>query len=145
MSEYDIQRVLGSGNLSDAFDVRHDVFVDEQGVDADEEWDGNDEDAVHVVAYEGAYPVGTARLRIPVDGVAKIERVAVRRSYRERGVGRQLMDALETAARDRGCSRAVLHAQTAVETFYEKLGYERNSGVFEEAGISHVKMRKPLD
>lgn len=145
MSEYDIQLLSGSGDLSDAFDIRKDVFVDEQGVDAAEEWDGNDEDAVHVVAYEGAYPVGTARLRTPEDGVAKIERVAVRRSAREQGIGRQLMETLETAARDRGCSLALLHAQTAVETFYEKLGYERTSGVFEEAGISHVKMRKPLD
>lgn len=145
MSEYDIRRLAGDDDLSDAFDVRQDVFVDEQNVSADEEWDGRDEDAAHVVAYENDYPVGTARLRTPDDDVAKIERVAVRKPYREDGIGRLLMDALEADARERGCSQILLHAQTAVETFYEKRGYERTSDVFDEAGIPHVKMRKRLD
>ncbi|SDJ23357.1 Predicted N-acyltransferase, GNAT family [Halovenus aranensis] len=145
MSEYDVRRVERDGDLSDAYAVRQDVFVEEQNVSADEEWDGNDDDATHVVAYDGDYPVGTARLRTPEDGLAKIERVAVREPYRGRGIGRLLMDALEADAREQSCSQALLHAQTAVEPFYQKRGYERTSGVFEEANIPHVKMRKPLD
>lgn len=146
MSEFRLRRVPGEGTLEDAFVVRREVFIREQDVTEDEEMDGRDEDAVHFVAYDGAgEPVGTARLREPEDGVAKPERVAVLDSYRGRGIGRRLMDTIETEARERGCSRAVLHAQTAVEEFYEDLGYRTVSDEFEEAGIPHVEMAKDLD
>lgn len=145
MTEYDVRRIPGEGDLSDAFDVRRDVFIEEQNVSEAEEWDGKDEHSVHVVAYDGESPVGTARLPTPEDGVAKIERVAVRKPYRGRGIGRLLMDALETEAREQGCTEALLHAQTTVEVFYEKRGYETVSESFVEDGIEHVKMRKRLD
>jgi predicted GNAT family N-acyltransferase len=89
-------------------------------------------------------PVGTARLRIPEQGVAKPERVAVLESRRGEGIGRQLMAAIEREAREQGCTRARLHAQTAVEAFYRDLGYETTSDVFEEANIPHVEMEKEL-
>lgn len=145
MTDYDIRRIPGEADLDDAFEVRREVFVEEQDVDEDEEWDGKDEDARHVVAYDDGYPVGTARLRTPEAGIAKVERVAVRKASREEGIGRLLMDALETEAREQGCGEVRLHAQTAVEEFYVKLGYETTSDVFDEAGIPHVEMRKPLD
>lgn len=144
MTAYDVCRIPGEGDLADAYDVRRDVFVEEQDVSAEEEWDGRDEDATHYVAYDDGRAVGTARLRVPEDGVARIERVAVRKPDRGEGVGRLLMDALETEAREQGCAEARLHAQTAVEEFYGKLGYETTSGVFDEAGIPHVEMRKRL-
>ena len=145
MVDLEIRRLEDGASLDDAFDVRIDVFVEGQDVAVDLEMDGKDETARHVVAYDGDVPVGTARLRRPDPGLAKIERVAVREDYRDRGVGTALMDAIEALAREEGLERAVLHAQTRVEEFYGSLGYVRTSDeVFEEAGIPHVEMTKDL-
>jgi len=142
-----VTRVDSPAGLADAVAVRRAVFIEEQGVSEAEEMDGRDETARHVVAYDGDRPVGTARLRIPDTdlGVGKAERVAVRQSHRDRGVGTALMDELETWASERGVETLKLHAQTRVEGFYEKLGYETTSGVFREAGIDHVEMRKTME
>ncbi|AGB33242.1 GCN5-related N-acetyltransferase [Natrinema pellirubrum DSM 15624] len=129
---------------TDAFDVRHAVFVAEQGVDEELEYDDHDETATHFVAYDGAEPIGAARLREPEDGVGKIERVAVLESRREEGVGRALMATLERRAADEGLTTLKLHSQTHAADFYRELGYERHGSEFEEAGIPHVEMRKSL-
>jgi predicted GNAT family N-acyltransferase len=144
MPPFDIRRVADGADLEDAHAVRHTVFVEEQDVDEAIEWDGHDEAATHLVAYDGETPVGTARLREPDPGVAKIERVAVLEAYRKRGLGRALMHELEDLAREAGMDEALVHAQTRVEAFYRRLGYETVSDVFDEAGIPHVEMRKSL-
>ncbi|OLZ42055.1 acetyltransferase [Natrinema saccharevitans] len=128
----------------DAFAVRREVFVAEQGVDEELEYDDHDETATHFVAYDRAEPIGAARLREYEDGVGKVERVAVLESHRDEGVGRALMDALERRAADEGLTTLKLHSQTRAADFYRELGYERRGSVFEEAGIPHVEMRKSL-
>ena len=139
-----VDRITTEEELEDGFDVRRDVFIEEQGVSEAEEMDGRDDDAAQFVAYDEDYPVGTARVREPDDGVGKVERVAVREQYRRRGVGRAIMDRIETWADERGFEKLKLHAQTRVEEFYANMGYETTSGVFEEAGIDHVAMEKSL-
>ena len=140
-----VRRVDPGEGLADAFAVRSAVFIEEQGVSEDEEMDGRDDEASHVVAYDGDRPVGTARLRTVEAGVGKVERVAVRAADRGEGIGRALMAEVESLAADRGVEALKLHAQTRVEGFYEKLDYETTSGVFQEAGIDHVAMVKELD
>jgi len=144
MDSYDVHRIPGEGALADAFAVRRTVFIEGQGVSESIEMDGRDDGAIHFVIVDGDQPVGTARLRTPESETAKPERVAVLEAYREQGVGRRLMELIESEARTQGCSRAVLHAQTHVVEFYEKLGYEVTSEEFEEAGIPHVEMQKTL-
>jgi predicted GNAT family N-acyltransferase len=146
MTEYEIRRYPGAATIEDAHTVRRIVFIEEQDVSEAEEMDGRDEGAIHVVAYDTDHskPVGTARLRTPDEGIAKIERVAVLAEYRGKGLGVRLMEAIESEARDEGCSLATLHAQTAVEEFYEALGYRTVSDVFMEAEIPHVEMEKNL-
>ncbi|MEF8853591.1 MAG: GNAT family N-acetyltransferase [Haloarculaceae archaeon] len=139
-----VERVTTDERLEDGFDVRRAVFIEEQGVSESEEMDGRDGEATQFVAYDDDYPVGTARVRTPDDGVGKVERVAVREQYRRRGVGEAIMKRIESWANDRGFDRLKLHAQTRVEGFYADLGYETTSGVFEEAGIDHVAMEKSL-
>jgi len=139
-----VERVTTDEGLADGFDVRRDVFIEEQGVSEAEEMDGRDDEAAQFVAYDDDYPVGTARVREPDDGVGKVERVAVREQYRRRGVGKAIMQRVESWANDHGLERLKLHAQTHVEAFYADLGYETTSGVFEEANIDHVAMEKPL-
>lgn len=129
---------------TDAFDVRHAVFVEEQGVDEDLEYDEHDETAVHFVAYDGDEPIGAARLREPEDGVGKVERVAVLAPRRGEGVGRALMSALEERAAALGFETLKLHSQTRAAGFYRDLGYEQRGEEFEEAGIPHVEMRKSV-
>jgi len=135
---------INEDGIEDAFDVRRDVFIEEQGVSEDEEMDGRDDDAAQFVAYDDDYAVGTARVRTPEESVGKVERVAVRETYRRRGVGKALMERVEAWANDHGFEALKLHAQTHVEQFYADLGYETTSDVFEEAGIDHVAMEKEL-
>lgn len=143
---YQVRRVPGDGNLDAAFEIRREVFVDEQDVDEDIEYDGRDEESIHFVITdtETDTPAGTARLRITDDSVGKPERVAVRESYRGEGLGAELMDQIESEAREQGCQRTLLHAQTHVIDFYRGLDYEVVSDEFEEAGIPHVEMEKQL-
>ncbi|QCS43800.1 GNAT family N-acetyltransferase [Natrinema versiforme] len=145
MNDIDVRIVDTERGREDAFAVRQAVFVDEQGVDEDVEYDKHDETAVHFVAYDGDEPVGAARLREYEDGVGKVERVAVLESRREAGVGRALMASLEERADARSFTELKLHSQTRAADFYRRLGYERHGEEFEEAGIPHVEMRKALD
>ncbi len=143
---YELQHIPGEGELSDAFAVRRTVFIDGQNVPESVEIDGKDDDAFHVVMIDSdtQTPVGTARLRIPKAEVGKPERVAVLPSYRGQGIGRQLMEAIEVKASNRGCTTVILHAQKRVVDFYETLEYRVTSDEFEEAGIPHVEMQKEL-
>ena len=122
--------------------VRREVFVDEQSVPADLERDGRDDHCIHVLALHSSKPVGTGR--IDCEGGGKVGRVAVVREYRRRGVGTQLMAALEQAAREHGLRSIWFHAQESAIPFYEKLGYASEGEFFMEAGIPHRTMRKSL-
>ncbi len=127
-----------------AREIRRRVFVEEQGVEAGEEWDAHDEPGaatLHFVSFEGVEALGCARLRSLGDA-AKLERVAVLREQRSSGLGRVLMEAAETAAWRRGHARLVIHAQRAVIPFYERLGWRALGPEFVEAGIAHRKMEK---
>lgn len=134
----------GSG-LSACFAIRKEVFCVEQGVPENLEWDGLDGTCRHFLALDGGIALGTARTRPYERGrTAKIERVAVLRAARRRGVGRLLMLAALDHARASGCAEAALNAQTAVESFYQGLGFQRHGSEFMEAGIPHVHMRLAL-
>jgi len=151
MTDVRVTTADAEAEREDAFAVRRVVFVDEQDVDEELEWDDWDDadGTTHFVAYASedgtAEPVGAARLR-PKDPevaeVGKVERVAVLADAREGGVGRALVDALEAHGRDRGFDRFLLHSQTHAAGFYASLGYERRGETFEEAGIPHVEMHK---
>lgn len=129
--------------LSRALAIRREVFVEGQGVPLELEIDGLDPEALHLILEDQGELVGTARMRI-VGAAAKAERVAVLARARGRGAGRLLMDALEAEARALALEEVVLHAQTDVLGFYERLGYAAEGPVFDDAGIPHRKMRKRL-
>ncbi len=125
--------------------IRTEVFVAEQGIPAELEWDEADFDGVHAVAENrlGA-AVGTARLLAYAPGVVKIGRMAVQRALRGQGIGRLLLETLTAAARERGERAVLLHAQLTAEAFYRAAGYERRGEPFEEAGLPHVEMVRQL-
>ncbi|HKB61718.1 MAG TPA: GNAT family N-acetyltransferase [Burkholderiales bacterium] len=121
--------------------VREQVFVTEQKVPLELEWDEWDERSDHAVARDtSGQAIGTARL-LP-DG--RIGRMAVLREWRRRGVGAALMEALLQKAREQSLSRVTLHAQTHAAGFYRRFGFSERGGEFWEAGIPHVEMTLEL-
>jgi predicted GNAT family N-acyltransferase len=117
--------------------VRERVFVQEQGVPADIEYDEADPVSVHVLARgPGGEAIGTGRL-LP-DG--HIGRMAVLPEWRGKGVGTALLARLMESARERGMSRLVLNAQTSAIDFYRRFGFVPEGDEFMEAGIAHVAM-----
>ena len=140
-----IRVVTDEHSRDDVFAVRREVFVEEQGVPPDREIDEYEDEATHLLALRDGTPVGTARLRALDETTGKVERVAVREAFRGEGLGRRLMDRVESLARERGFDSLVLHSQTQVEGFYEALDYRTTSDVFQDAGIPHVEMVKRLE
>lgn len=129
----------------DARRIRTEVFVREQRIPADLEWDEADAQAVHAVAYNRlGQPVATGRLLPAQDGTSKIGRMAVHQVLRGGGVGARVLRALAAAAQARGDRRIALHAQRTARDFYARLGFEPEGEPFEEAGIPHLTMTSAL-
>ena len=125
----------------DAQQVRLEVFVVEQKVPLELEWDEMDALSVHAVAYdEQGVAVATGRL-LP-DG--HIGRMAVRRPLRRRGIGAAVLQALIMEAIRRGDPEVALNAQIRAEAFYARFGFVREGEEFIEVGIPHIAMRRPL-
>ncbi|MBD1995802.1 GNAT family N-acetyltransferase [Leptolyngbya sp. FACHB-541] len=121
--------------------IRYQVFQVEQGVDAVLEFDGQDEAAIHLLAHLNGEPVGTARIRLLSDQLAKIERVAVLSNCRGQGIGKRLMEEAIVFLNTKNIPEIKVNAQHYVKDFYQKLGFEQRGEVFEEAGIPHIEMR----
>ncbi len=121
--------------------IRYAVFVVEQGIPAELEWDEMDAVCLHAVAYdEHGNSLGTGRL-LP-DG--HVGRMAVKKNARGYGVGGALLDALVELARQRGDKCVMLNAQTSAEAFYAVHGFAREGAEFLDAGIPHIGMSKTL-
>jgi len=136
----------------DAWRIREQVFIGEQGISIEEERDGLDDVALHLVAWEDGAAVGTARvLGVAADGslgspanarVAKIGRMAVLADKRRRGIGRELLDEAVEIVRRGGAERVELSAQEYVVPFYAHAGFRVEGDGYLEAGIPHRKMSR---
>jgi predicted GNAT family N-acyltransferase len=120
--------------------LRYEVFVIEQKVPEEMEWDEFDELAWHAIATADNQTVGTGRLII-TDQIAKIGRMAVQSSRRNQGIGKSILNALIETAKKKGAQECILHAQTHAIAFYAKEDFEPHGPIFDEAGIPHVEMR----
>jgi predicted GNAT family N-acyltransferase len=124
--------------------LRTRVFVEEQGVPAEIEQDAHDATAVHALAEDDdGRVVATGRLLVR-DGRAVIGRMAVDAAARGCGYGAAVLAELHRQAVALGLTEVELHAQLSARRFYERAGYTAVGGVYEEAGIAHVTMRRPL-
>ncbi|UKS30118.1 GNAT family N-acetyltransferase [Paenibacillus sp. HWE-109] len=141
-------RVTTQDQLKSCFDVRFKVFVDEQQVPAHLEMDEKDESPEschHFLLLDGERPVAAARWYEYQPQTAKLQRVAVLKEYRGRSLGKQLILAMEEQAQELNCASSILDAQCQAEGFYSQLGYKVISEEpFYDAGILHVRMKKPL-
>lgn len=129
------------GGSEDAFYVRRKVFIEEQEISENAEFDGSDEGTTQAVVYCEGTPVATGRL-IQEGSEMRIGRVAVLKDFRKRGAGRKVITALEKKAVEMGIKEIYIHAQTQAEGFYTALGYTPYGEVFLEEGISHISMKK---
>lgn len=140
-SRVDVELVEWRVERSELEALRRRVFIEEQGVPKELEWDGEDADALHVLArrVEGT-PVGTGRLL--ADG--HIGRMAVLAEHRRQGIGSAILERLMRAAAERGLQRVFLNAQVSALPFYRRHGFAAEGQEFVDAGIPHRRMSRTL-
>ncbi len=143
-----VRIVATEEELARCLEIRREVFVEEQKVPEADEIDGEDPMCVHFLAtpHVGDPPteaVGTARL-LQRGKTAKAQRVAVVPAMRKKGIGKELMAAIEKEARGRRYAELLLGAQLEAVPFYEKIGYESFGDEYQDAGIPHRHMKKTL-
>lgn len=129
-------------DFKDLRSIREPVFVIEQNVPLEEEWDELDPHCQHLIARDASHrPIGTGRLTPE----HKIGRMAVLAEWRGKGVGEALLLALIEKARTMGLHEVTLNAQVSALGFYEKFGFSSYGDRFNEAGIEHQAMRLALE
>lgn len=137
-----------SGNSSssifqDALHIRQKVFIEEQNIAPNLEYDDQDAVAQHFVAYLKTIPVATMRIVINKTK-GHLGRVATLKAYRHRGIAAELLNYIENIEKTAGITKIELGAQLTAIPFYEKSGYTSFGDIFLDAGIKHRKMFKEL-
>ncbi|AAW39786.1 acetyltransferase, GNAT family [Dehalococcoides mccartyi 195] len=140
MIMYQVCLVADENILKMVFDLRYRVFVTEQGIDPDTEYDQHDKSARHLVIHDGERALACCRIRLLDKNLAKIERVAVDRDHRKFGLGRKIMEYAAELLKTEQADRVVVHAQTSAAGFYASLGYTSQGDTFMEDGIEHIQM-----
>jgi len=144
MSKFSYKLVTGGAELQEAFEVRRQVFVREQSITEDLVFDGHDSEALHTVVKDGERVIGSARVQFLTDNQAKLERMAILKHYRRKGIGKEMLLFLDTVWKDEQIQQVIIHAQLEVVPFYKLCGFDELGLPFQEAGIKHIKMRKQV-
>jgi predicted GNAT family N-acyltransferase len=140
----EVRPARDESEIEAALALRHEVFCTEQGVSLEEERDGRDDEALHLVVVDDGEVVGTCRLLADGSDV-KLGRMAVATSHRGRRLAAALLDEADAQARELRARHIVLAAQLTAQALYERAGYAPYGDVFLDAGIEHVMMGKALD
>ena len=144
MSKFSYKLVTSDVELKEAFEVRRQVFVQEQGISEDLVFDRYDREALHMVVKDGERVIGTARVQFLADNQAKLKRMAVLKRYRRKGIGKGMLLFLDAVWKDKQVQQVIIHAQLEVVPFYKLCGFDELGLPFREAGIKHIKMRKQV-
>ncbi len=138
-----VKVVENQDELKQIFAIREEVFVKEQKVAPEEEYDEFEEISTHFIAIdEKGNPCGTARWRFTDNG-AKLERFAVLNSHRGKGVGQALVKAVIDSVRENPKAKGkkmYMHAQIPALSLYSRFGFEKVGEQFEECNIMHYQM-----
>jgi predicted GNAT family N-acyltransferase len=140
----EIRPARDQSEVDAALALRYDVFCVEQGVSLEEERDGRDDEALHLVIVDGGEVVGTCRLLAEGSDV-KLGRMAVAASHRGRRLAAALLVEADAQARELRARRIVLAAQLTARAVYDRAGYAPYGDVFLDADIEHVMMAKALE
>ena len=133
------QWFTGDKNLEDIHTIRRKVFIEEQNVTAEDEFDGTDAGAIHLLVRDGNQPIATGRIIIE-DGVFYLGRIAVLKERRGQKYGEFVLRLLIRKAYELGGTEQRLHSQTHAIGFYEKFGFTVTSEEYMEAHIPHMNM-----
>jgi predicted GNAT family N-acyltransferase len=122
--------------------IRYQVFIVEQRIPEDDEWDDDDFVAIHALAFENNLPIATGRLIIHEadQAIAKIGRMAVLENHRSQGFGRSILKKLIDLGKEKGVQVFTLHAQASAISFYASEGFISEGPIFDEVNIPHQKM-----
>ncbi len=140
-----VTTIQAKSDLDTAFQIRREVFVDEQQVPAEDEYDEFEATSHHFLALMDGLPAGTARWRRTSHGM-KLERFAVRLAARRQGVGHALVRAVLAdvfAQQPEPIERIYLHAQVTAMPLYAAFGFVAVGAPFDECGIQHYRMVLP--
>jgi predicted GNAT family N-acyltransferase len=124
----------------DAYAIRKQVFIEEQGVPQDLELDEFDPTCWHALAFEDSQCIGTGRLVAMGVNQGQIGRMAVLPQFRGKGIGKAILLKLVALAQTQKISSLMLHSQALAIPFYEKYGFNTQGPIYEEAGIDHRNM-----
>jgi predicted GNAT family N-acyltransferase len=139
----DYQIIKSSKITPDIVNLRRDVFVIEQEVDSRYEFTGDDHEYAHLALYINDDIIGTLRYKI-ADETAKIGRVAIKKSFRNKGFGLIIMKKAIKEIKFLGVKTIILGAQLTAQQFYSKLGFVSSGEVFMYADIEHIMMEKKI-
>ena len=124
--------------FSKALDIRKTVFVEEQNVPPEHEYDGFENESHHYLLFFDDLPIAVARWRITENGI-KLERFAMLSEYRNKGLGSELLHRIMKDVSSLG-KKIYLHAQLKAVSYYERVGFVKKGDIFVEAGIEHYLM-----
>lgn len=141
LDNIEIQQVSWQKHKEDLSTIRRQVFIEEQNVPEELEWDEYDESSIHFLATIEQKVIAAARLK--PDG--QIGRMAVLAEYRKQGTGSELLRFILQVATSKNFDKVYLHAQTTAIPFYEKQGFIMQGDIFYEANIPHRGMLKKID
>ncbi len=142
MSDIEINKISLQHDIDQALAIRREVFINEQGVDEDEELDSNDEQSTHYLLRFQDNIAGTARVRYVDNNKAKIERVAILAQYRGKKLGQRLMQFILEDIKHTSTVHSVhIGSQKHAIPFYKTLGFIEYSIEYMEAGIPHLDMQ----
>ena len=138
MNDIDIAIVNWSEKQAEITSVRQAVFIEEQNIPENIDFDGSDTDYIHVLATDkNGRPIGTAR----INSKGRIGRMAVLKNYRRQGIGRKMIQALMDYGRKNSITDFHVSSQVTAVGFYRKMGFETSGEEFLEAAIKHINMK----
>ena len=147
MKEFVIKPARNQQELEQCLSLRKKVFTEEKGISSEIERDEQDNllsDCDHFWADLEGIPTAACRCRQIGNQTIKLERFCVLKEYRSKGIGKQFLEELEEYYREKGVLEIEIDSKYQVFPFYQKCGYQICSGIFLEAGVEHLKMKKTI-
>ena len=134
-----VRLIKNKKELGKVLTIREIIFIKEQKVSKEIEVDGLDKISKHIIVFYKAKPIGCARIRF-VGKKAKLERIALLKGYRSKGIGKILMYYLINYCKNKNFKNIFMNSQYYLKDYYSKFGFKSRGKPFTEAGIKHIEM-----